>query len=747
MAAFQFPDPSTGQTTVVNPITGSTYQWKEPPGKWVVATKVRQVEDIIWEGDAPPDPIGDYKLWYSTDTLELYFYYTDANGTSAWLPTSAPITMLEDLDEGLFEVRQLLNQVNSAAITNENDIILIRESLGKVNFQEVLDNGNVADKGFVLTNLADDAILVSPEQARIMVGGVGPSVVPKIELRHETGALDTSLVALELDEDGARFDIECDEKVDNIHFRFEDDVKFELNKSGDAKFSGGAEFKDRVTIDRPALGQANSFVVRGGIRNNDNQVVIGSMLRAYHDSTDLTKDSGIEYKGKIFNDNNLVNKGYVDVTDEAHSEAIGELQSSVILLQQEIEELSEVVNKAIPYKLITDKNDTQNILRDGAFYFGDCPNGSFLEITDDWSGVCFIFADTKDANSDFADFGPDTLDEGDLIEGISRDGSGYFLVEVGANGGYDLGGGKRIAGIEARVIKASGVPGPSGKDYLLTAFRLSASGGIDLPTADERYVNAAGDKMTGTLETTSRVLIRPNNQGASGKNNMLVVNQSTANGDGSIVRFQQDGEDIVKVQADKSTLFRDHLQVTHPTATDGTYLFSVKAPGLESGQQVAFRVTADGNVKAGHNTANPFIAEVANDVVTKAALDEAVAAVKGGSGGLFEPTTWTLDLNMDRDETTKGKFYADDDDFYMSTSNANNLTWVPGAAGGRTTNAWVTIYSTAGKLMHTYEVNKIYFKEKYGKKYITEFEWAWHYKTNNLVDGEQYKIIVPGFLT
>ena len=102
---------------------------------------------------------------------------------------------------------------------------------------------------------------------------------------------------------------------------------------------------------------------------------------------------------------------------------------------------------------------------------------------------------------------------------------------------------------------------------------------------------------------------------------------------------------------------------------------------------------------------------------------------------------------MDRDETTKGKFYADDDDFYMSTSNANNLTWVPGAAGGRTTNAWVTIYSTAGKLMHTYEVNKIYFKEKYGKKYITEFDWAWHYKTNNLVDGEQYRIIVPGFLT
>ena len=42
--------------------------------------KMRDVGDIIWEGDNPPNPIGDYKLWYSTDTLELYFHYCDANG-------------------------------------------------------------------------------------------------------------------------------------------------------------------------------------------------------------------------------------------------------------------------------------------------------------------------------------------------------------------------------------------------------------------------------------------------------------------------------------------------------------------------------------------------------------------------------------------------------------------------------------------------------------------------------------------
>ena len=97
MAAFQFPDP-TLQTTVTNPITGSTYQWKEDPGKWVVTVKMRDVSDIISEGDNPPSPVGDYKLWYSTDTLELYYYYCDVNDSCAWVPTSVPIQVLENLN-------------------------------------------------------------------------------------------------------------------------------------------------------------------------------------------------------------------------------------------------------------------------------------------------------------------------------------------------------------------------------------------------------------------------------------------------------------------------------------------------------------------------------------------------------------------------------------------------------------------------------------------------------------------------
>ena len=120
--AFQFPATPAPYATVINDITGSTYQWRPDLTKWVITTNQSTGSDLIWEGDAPPDPIGDYKLWYSTDTLELYFYYCDANSVCAWVPTSAPITMLEDLDNTVFELRRDLNATNVSVSENENRI-------------------------------------------------------------------------------------------------------------------------------------------------------------------------------------------------------------------------------------------------------------------------------------------------------------------------------------------------------------------------------------------------------------------------------------------------------------------------------------------------------------------------------------------------------------------------------------------------------------------------------------------------
>ena len=124
MPAFTFPDTPFDLQTVTNDITGSTYQWRPELSKWVLTLQNTggTTADLIWEGDQPPYPINEYKLWYSTDTLELYFYYCDVNGVCAWVPTSAPITMLEDLDNTVFELRTDLTSVNLAVRENENAI-------------------------------------------------------------------------------------------------------------------------------------------------------------------------------------------------------------------------------------------------------------------------------------------------------------------------------------------------------------------------------------------------------------------------------------------------------------------------------------------------------------------------------------------------------------------------------------------------------------------------------------------------
>ena len=273
MPAFQFPDPiESGITTVTNPVTGSTYQWKEPPGKWVVTVKMREFGDIIWEGDNPPSPIGDYKLWYSTDTLELYFYYCDVNDVCAWIPTSTPITQIDLLQQQIDE---------------------IKDNIGQATLEDVLTNGNISDKSIVLTNASDDALLLSPEEARIMIAGAGDSVVPKIELRHTTGVLDTSLVALELDEDGKRFDIECDERVDNIHFRFGNDDKLILNKQGDAVFGGKVEVEPGAAD--------NEVVTYTQLREVEQEIssLLPSIERGKFEITTTPIDTGTAFYGKF----------------------------------------------------------------------------------------------------------------------------------------------------------------------------------------------------------------------------------------------------------------------------------------------------------------------------------------------------------------------------------------------------------------------------------------------------------------
>nr|BAR30367.1 hypothetical protein [uncultured Mediterranean phage uvMED] len=160
------------------------------------------------------------------------------------------------------------------------------------------------------------------------------------------------------------------------------------------------------------------------------------------------------------------------------------------------------------------------------------------------------------------------------------------------------------------------------------------------------------------------------------------------------------------------------------------------------GYYMTFGVTKTGEVLAGSSPGLPFLAVDNWHVVTKGYLDSRLP-----EQGLFHETWWTFRASADRSDCGKGEFCADGSDFFMSDKNEDNNSWGPSVSGGRNTQAFVTIYSSDGKLCHTYEVNKIHFHEKYTKKYITEFDWTWSHVSNALVDGAKYKIVVPGFLT
>ena len=94
--------------------------------------------------------------------------------------------------------------------------------------------------------------------------------------------------------------------------------------------------------------------------------------------------------------------------------------------------------------------------------------------------------------------------------------------------------------------------------------------------------------------------------------------------------------------ADLDEIFDGYLPLTGGTVdglmtvtftdalADNSYVFNVLSPRLPEGQQVAFRVTAAGSVKAGHAASSPFMASANNDVVTKAFADDSYLSLGGG---------------------------------------------------------------------------------------------------------------------
>ena len=204
-------------------------------------------------GDEPTDGIYEGKLWFDTTdgVSTLYIRYNDE-----WVAVAPPIESIIHFGENApdnncvfwFDTDRLELFVNW-----DGNWLPAAATGGIQNLEEVLTEGNVADKGILLTDAEDALVALAPDEATIDIASDTEKKNPRLRLTHidKLNYPDAQL-QIELDENGTRADFEFFQSIDNVHFRFDDQEKFILNKDGDAEFIGKvklteAEEQDEAT--------------------------------------------------------------------------------------------------------------------------------------------------------------------------------------------------------------------------------------------------------------------------------------------------------------------------------------------------------------------------------------------------------------------------------------------------------------------------------------------------------------------
>ena len=209
------------------------------------------------------------------------------------------------------------------------------------------------------------------------------------------------------------------------------------------------------------------------------------------------------------------------------------------------------------------------------------------------------------------------------------------------------------------------------------------------------------------------------------------------------------------------------LSCTRPGQTAaGTYIFSVKAEGLEQGKQVAFRVTADGSVKAGHDTGHPFLASSKNDVVTKAFFDTNAATKKYVDDQIaaipepeipeipeapagFTPCIFTCQEEQNIGSLEPGQFFINSSgSIVMHHAMADGTLWCIKREGRNFVQELagiVTISELGGRTMFQGTMSKLTTYGTPNNAIHCTLETSAHDKKTCL-DGVEYLITIPGIL-
>ena len=198
------------------------------------------------------------------------------------------------------------------------------------------------------------------------------------------------------------------------------------------------------------------------------------------------------------------------------------------------------------------------------------------------------------------------------------------------------------------------------------------------------------------------------------------------------------------------------LSCTRPGQTaPGTYIFSVKAEGLEDSRQVAFRVTADGAVKAGHDTGHAFMASANNDVVTKKYLDDQIAAIpepdipEAPSGGGFTPCIFTCQTEQNIGTLEPGKFFINESgSIVLHHAMADGTLWCIKREGSnfvQELSGIVTISELGGRTMFQATMSKLTTYGTPNNAIHCTLETS-DRRMKTCLDGHQYIITIPGIL-
>ena len=287
-------------------------------------------------------------------------------------------------------------------------------------------------------------------------------------------------------------------------------------------------------------------------------------------------------------------------------ERVAEGEKAQVELQNKVNALEGAIGE---HKLLF--TTTNSNVRPGEFNLKNMEMGLVNTI----STATFISISETDADGNAID--RDNFEPGDVIRIVSIDGERSDLkIESGGSGFY------KIESATGPLDRLSEIP----YDFvLLSSFDPSGLATIDYVDAQDALKL---DKGSSNDVTTSFRIKSGNNTLVSTSGNKLgLYNLSTPTNASHAVNLGYLQDNYVKLGGGTMT---GALSCTRPGETaGGKYIFSCKAEGLEEGKQVAFRVTADGAVKAGHDTSHAFMASAANDVVSKKYLDAQIANVAG----------------------------------------------------------------------------------------------------------------------